>query len=262
MKNFNISQFWLGIGMIVFQLVLEAISIFLSHKISSTGLICLVYWMIWSYYFYDQRGKKCKLKIIPLEKNIEIGDLVEEKGFPLSGITSGITTCIVPDGKDYNNKYARPIQLVVVSDDKLKTGDHCLDAQSNEINTYSASGILAQTVSCGMQYMLKKVEVLQKDMPDKFIQSVIDRKTEDGDTVIVRNNKVFKEEFIIHNKFMLGVIQLFACLVIGDFSITVFDIFKDYPVAKALTISTSVCIITPVLFYSVKNFYKHYTNKK
>lgn len=136
MKIEKLTQFGIGVIMCIIEYAIFITDVCIG-KFNSTVFICLIYWTSWTIYFWNQRGKKCFLKIIPIKKNsIEIGDLVQENGFPLSGIISGITTCIVPGGQEYS-KSAHPIQLVIVADDKLKIGDYKFTAHLASIDAGS-----------------------------------------------------------------------------------------------------------------------------
>lgn len=260
----NLTQFRIGLIMSIIELFIF-ITCAISGRFNSTIFICMVFWISWTIYFWNQRGKKCYLKIIPLKKDhIEIGDLVEEKGFALSGIASGITTCIVPDGQEYSTS-ANPIQLVIVTDDKLKLGDSYVDYHKKEIMPYSAGEILELTTLIGAieDLYMKKVVMLQKDMPQEFIQSVIDGKTKGGDTIIVRKNKVFKERPFFKNNLIIGCLLIFVCALLIDVFISIYAIFdKDNSIGKTITIIIGAAAIAPIFYQSVKFIFKHYKHHK
>lgn len=258
----KLTQLRIGLVMCVVEYSLLITDIW-NHKFNITTIMLCMYWSFWTIYYWNQRGKKCQLRIVPLEKNtIEIGDLVQENGFPLSGIVSGITTCMVPGGKEYS-PHAQLIQLVIISDDELKEGDMCLYREKKTIGKYNPldeiDDMLAGFKRVFDDFGAKKVMVFQKDIPQEFIQTVIDGKTQDKDTVIVRKNKVFKDVSLWENDLLIGCWLLFACVLIGDLIMTVYKIFStENEIGKLITVITGILLISPVFYYAMKFIIKHY----
>lgn len=251
----NLTSFRIGLFMLIFQLFIF-ILFSIGGKFNFTGFICVVYWAAWTIFYWNQRGKKCQLRIIPLDKNkIEIGDLVKEVGFPLAGIVSGVSTCLTPGGSEYSPS-AKIVQLVVIDKDEgIKTGeDYITTAADTEIKKYDPLSSVDPVMH------IRKVILFQKDMSEKFIGEITSGKVQDRDDVLARKNKVFREKYFYDNKLMMGLIIILLLTIVVDVAWSVINIFET-PEAKIITGSITGALIATLLFFAIRKYRKLFKNK-
>lgn len=264
MKSLN--MFRLGLFTGILELVIFILLLF-TGRFNFTIFVCIFYWAIWTIFYWNQRGKKCQLRIIPLQKDkIEIGDLVRENGFPLSGIVSGVSTCLTPGGSEYSPT-AETVQLVVIDkeDERLMIGDTYLNLQTNEMKNYTSLEDISNDIGVvhavfDEHLYAEKVIMIQKDMSEDFIYEVVQGKIKDRDTVLTRKYKVFKEKHFFQSKLMMGLIILFLVLILGDIAWSIINIFKT-PEAKIIAGSINGLLIGTLLFFAIRKYGQLFKNK-
>jgi len=112
-----------------------------------------------------------KLKIIKNDKPIEEGCIIQLKATVDSPYLNRYAIC---PANEQHELWQR-VELIIISNEEIKAGDLC----------YSVRGIIGRFATFENCYIneCKKIILEQKDMPDSFIQAVIDGKIKDGDEV-------------------------------------------------------------------------------
>jgi len=195
-----------------------------------------------------------------------MGDLIIEKeiipneedyyGY-IKEYNKNISSCLIPSGQEITENIY-PVQLAIINDDELKTGDTFLHSQT--LKKYNSTDDMIDenhpvhgTILHHSQ--IKKVIMQQKDLPENFIYEVVKGRIKDRDTVLKRKNKVFKEKFIFHSKPMMALMAVLIGCILSDFGYGVFKLCHT-PIAKDIFYFSFASITGAVIFFSIKTYKK------